>query len=224
MPHMQVLDEDIVTTDGKILSKMAIKQQINKLIDASLADTPDEIIMTIMEEARAGTGNPSPSLDVMKERSSLAETMKGGAGTGATVMSAYFDLIVSNYGEENLYRVATHPLSLVVLSRMTRAWHLGELRGKMGRLGAYPDTFGGTGEAPASRLIEYVDISADDHISINDAGKELLESSDPSSRAVCPAGHRVGLPDHDQETIVAFPITQMAERLAAKYERERQKS
>lgn len=112
-----------------------------------------------------------------------------GISTATDVISAFWRMIQDHIPQgEDFFAIANAPESMSTLVKMTRAWHLGELRDKNGELGATFDDYGGGGPFNPNMTSKFFTFT-DEGVGLSDEGQEFFQSGDDAQKVMCPAGH-----------------------------------
>lgn len=209
----------------KVLGSGEIAAALSRAVSRALENVEAEDAVAIMQHATRSLGM-GPAGDYWTDKSAptaLKATIQRGIGTGSDVMSAYWKMIKNHYGEGDLYRIATSDTSMKTLIAITRAWSLGEISEKLRGLGGSFDDYGGSGQVIPGLVTELFEFR-EDGVVLSREHMGFFRSGMPEEKAVCPAGHMVGNPDHDAETAAIMPIREYARILLDKWQAGRQKA
>jgi len=175
-----------------VLKIQSMRVELMKALNSTLAKVISssdsrEVHDTIYRYTSGGTAHPGI------DEKTMAATIRGhiipGISTATDVIFAFWRMIQSHMPEGgDFFTIASAPDSMSTLVKMTRAWHLGELRSKNQELGASFDDYGGGGPYNSNMTSRFLDISSQGG-KLSEEGELFLQAGDDDKKVMCPAGH-----------------------------------
>lgn len=215
-PLKEIVKEDL---GGSLLREPVIKSVLAKAVGQIEDSLSDEEALEIMNHATQVTNGSNYVGD--KPKVSLHNTIDLGMNTGSQVMAAYWQTIIGRYGIDKLHEVGTHPRTLGTLAAIVRAWTLPELSSKLQSIGGTRPDYG----QPAYLEVIPASLFAfkEDSVQVGPELKKKLGTEYSGEHVGCPVGHKVGLPEHDAETVTVMPIKEYAKIILDAWSDKRQK-